>query len=72
MSNKMWGVLVEHARTCVVSGNVYVYYPHNVRSVGIVFNTIHEFSGLISNGQYCAAASLPDNHKVKQLALNTI
>ncbi|MBA0779020.1 hypothetical protein Gotri_003304, partial [Gossypium trilobum] len=64
MSNKMWDVLVEHARTCVPSGKVYVYYPDNWRILGIVFNSIHEFSGLISNGQYCAAGSLSDNHKV--------
>ncbi|TYJ13035.1 hypothetical protein E1A91_A10G023700v1 [Gossypium mustelinum] len=64
MSNKMWDLLVEHARTCDPSGKVYVYYPDNWRIVGVVFNSIHEFSGLIANGQYCAAGSLSDNHKV--------
>ncbi|KAK8501864.1 hypothetical protein V6N13_023352 [Hibiscus sabdariffa] len=64
MSNKMWDILLEHARTCVLSGKLYVYYPDNVRSVGIVFNNIHELSGLIANGQYYAADSLSDNQKV--------
>ncbi|XP_012444516.1 calmodulin-binding protein 60 B [Gossypium raimondii] len=64
MSNKMWDVLVEHAKTCVLSGKLYVYYPDDVRSVGIVFNSIHELSGLIANGQFYAADSLADNQKV--------
>ncbi|MBA0720391.1 hypothetical protein Golax_008013 [Gossypium laxum] len=64
MSNKMWDVLLEHAKTCVLSGKLYVYYPDDVRSVGIVFNSIHELSGLIANGQFYAADSLADNQKV--------
>ncbi|KAE8728631.1 Calmodulin-binding protein 60 B [Hibiscus syriacus] len=64
MSNKMWDVLLEHARTCVLSGKLFVYYPDCVRNVGIVFNNIHELSGLIANGQYYAADSLSDNQKV--------
>ncbi|XP_022724431.1 calmodulin-binding protein 60 B-like isoform X2 [Durio zibethinus] len=65
MSNKMWDVLVEHAKTCVLSGKLYVYFPDDVRSVGIVFNNIYELSGLIAaNGQYYAADSLSDNQKV--------
>ncbi|GMI77578.1 hypothetical protein like AT2G18750 [Hibiscus trionum] len=64
MSNRMWDVLLEHARTCVLSGKLYVYYPDNVRSVGIVFNNIHELSGLIANGQYYAAESLSNDQKV--------
>ncbi|KAK8580705.1 hypothetical protein V6N13_143769 [Hibiscus sabdariffa] len=64
MSNKMWDVLVEHARTCILSGKLYVYYPDDVRSVGIVFNNIYELSGLIANGQFYAADSLADSQKV--------
>ncbi|KAL4280454.1 hypothetical protein GQ457_03G037190 [Hibiscus cannabinus] len=64
MSNKMWDVLVEHARTCILSGKLYVYYPDDVRSVGIVFNNIYELSGLIANGQFYAADSLADNQKL--------
>ncbi|KAK6283717.1 hypothetical protein POUND7_002669 [Theobroma cacao] len=64
MSNKMWDVLVEHAKTCVLSGKLYVYYPDDIRTVGIVFNNIYELSGLIANGEYYAAESLSDNQKV--------
>ncbi|XP_065878748.1 calmodulin-binding protein 60 D-like [Euphorbia lathyris] len=64
MSNKMWEVLVEHAKTCVLSGKLYVYYPDNAKNVGVVFNNIYELSGLIANGQYYSAESLSDNQKV--------
>jgi hypothetical protein len=29
MSNKMWDVAVEHAKTCVLSGKLYVFYADN-------------------------------------------
>ncbi|KAJ0985014.1 hypothetical protein J5N97_003370 [Dioscorea zingiberensis] len=64
MSNKMWEVLVEHAKTCVLSGKHYVYYSDNTRSVGAIFNNIYEFTGLIAGGQYYSAESLTDSQKV--------
>ncbi|KAI4335441.1 hypothetical protein L6164_014085 [Bauhinia variegata] len=64
MSNKMWDALLEHAKTCVLSGKLYVYYPEGTRSVGVVFNHIYELRGLISGEQFCSADSLSDNQKV--------
>jgi hypothetical protein len=64
MSNKMWDVLVEHAKTCVLSGKHYVYYAEDERNVGVVFNNIYEFCGLISSGQYYSADSLSESQKV--------
>ncbi|KAJ6706984.1 hypothetical protein OIU85_027345 [Salix viminalis] len=61
---KMWDVLVEHAKTCVLSGKLYIYYPEDEKNVGVVFNNIYELSGLIANGQYYSADSLSDNQKV--------
>jgi hypothetical protein len=69
MSNKMWDVLVEHAKTCVLSGKLYIYYPEDEKNVGVVFNNIYELSGLIANGQYYSADSLSDNQKVRNLGL---
>ncbi|XP_031392363.1 calmodulin-binding protein 60 B-like isoform X2 [Punica granatum] len=63
MSNKMWDVLVEHAKTCVLSGKLYVYYPEDARNVGVVFNNIYEFTGLIADGQYLSADSLSESQK---------
>ncbi|XP_029128532.1 calmodulin-binding protein 60 D [Cajanus cajan] len=64
MSNKMWDILVEHAKTCVLSGKLYVYHPDDARNVGVVFNNIYELSGLIANDQYYSAESLSENQKV--------
>ncbi|KAL0398662.1 UNVERIFIED_CONTAM: Calmodulin-binding protein 60 B [Sesamum radiatum] len=64
MSNKMWEVLVEHSKTCVLSGKLYVYYPDEPRNVGVVFNDIYVLSGLIAGGQYHSVDSLSESHKV--------
>ncbi|XP_010525739.1 PREDICTED: LOW QUALITY PROTEIN: calmodulin-binding protein 60 C [Tarenaya hassleriana] len=64
MSNRMWDALVEHAKTCAMSGMLYVYYPEESRDIGVVFNNIYELSGLISGKQYFPADSLSDNQKV--------
>uniref|UniRef100_A0A1D1XYJ7 N-acetyl-gamma-glutamyl-phosphate reductase n=1 Tax=Anthurium amnicola TaxID=1678845 RepID=A0A1D1XYJ7_9ARAE len=63
MSNKMWESLVEHAKTCVLSGKLYVYYSDDSRTVGAVFNNIYEFCGLITSGQYYSAECLSDSQK---------
>lgn len=64
MSNKMWDALIEHAKTCVLGGKLYVYYPDDSRDAGVVFNNIYELSGLISGEQYFSADSLSDTQKV--------
>lgn len=64
MSNKMWDVLVEHAKTCILSHKLYVYYSDDVRNVGVVFNHIYELSGLVAGGHYYATDALSDDQKV--------
>ncbi|KAK9055226.1 hypothetical protein SSX86_026308 [Deinandra increscens subsp. villosa] len=64
MSNKMWEALIEHAKTCVMSAKLYVYYPEDNRSVGVVFNNIYELRGLIAGDQYQSADCLSDGQKV--------
>lgn len=64
MSNKMWEALIEHAKTCVLSGKLYVYYSDDSRNVGVVFNNIYELNGLIAGEQYYSADSLSDSQKV--------
>ncbi|WCJ42381.1 Calmodulin-binding protein [Euphorbia peplus] len=64
MSNKMWDALVDHAKTCVLGGKLYVYYPEDSRNVGVVFNNIYELNGLISGEQYYSADSLSNEQKV--------
>ncbi|GAB2211258.1 hypothetical protein Droror1_Dr00016551 [Drosera rotundifolia] len=64
MSNKMWDVLIEHAKTCALGGKLYVYYPNDAQGIGVIFNNIYEFSGLIASEQYHPADSLSDSQKV--------
>lgn len=64
MSNRMWEVLVEHAKTCVLGGKYYIYYSDDTRNVGAIFNNIYEFTGLVAGGQYYTAESLDDNQKI--------
>jgi hypothetical protein len=64
MSNKMWEALLEHAKTCALSGKLYVYYPEETRNVGVVFNNIYELSGLIAGEQYHSADTLSESQKV--------
>ncbi|CAK9169439.1 unnamed protein product, partial [Ilex paraguariensis] len=64
MSNKMWDALIEHSKTCGLSGKLYVYYPDDTRDVGVVFNNIYELCGLIASEQYYSADSLSDSQKI--------
>lgn len=64
MSNKMWETAVDHAKTCVLGGKLYVYYTDDSRNVGVVFNNIYALCGLIAGGQYCPAETLTDTQKV--------
>ncbi|KAJ0668595.1 putative CALMODULIN-BINDING PROTEIN60 [Helianthus annuus] len=64
MSNKMWDVLVEHAKTCILSHKLYVYYSDDVQNVGVVFNNIYELSGLVADGHFYATDALSDNQKI--------
>lgn len=68
MSNKMWDGLIEHAKTCVLSGKLHIYYPDETRTVGVVFNNIYELSGLIASDQYYPADSLSDSQKVCKIS----
>ena len=67
MSNKMWESLVEHAKTCVLSGKHYIYYSNDARSVGAIFNNIYEFTGLIADDQFISTENLTENQRVSIL-----
>lgn len=64
MSNKMWDSLVEHAKTCVLSGKYYIYYSDENRTAGAIFNDLYAFCGLISGEQFYSSESLDDGQKV--------
>ncbi|KAI4335584.1 hypothetical protein L6164_014219 [Bauhinia variegata] len=64
MSNRMWENTVEHAKTCVLGGKLFVYYTDETTSTGIVFNHIYELRGLIADGQFFSLESLTPNHRM--------
>ncbi|XP_062218352.1 calmodulin-binding protein 60 C-like isoform X2 [Phragmites australis] len=64
MSNRMWETLVEHAKTCVLSGKYYIYYSDDSRTVGGIFNNIYAFCGLVSGEQFYSSESLDDSQKI--------
>lgn len=55
---------MEHAKTCVLGGTLYVYYADGTHSTGVVFNHIYELRGLIADGQFLPLESLTHNQKV--------
>ncbi|KAA8550469.1 hypothetical protein F0562_002153 [Nyssa sinensis] len=64
MSNRMWENTVEHAKTCVLGGKLYVYYSDESQSSGAAFNHIYELSGLIADGHFLPLESLNQNQKI--------
>uniref|UniRef100_A0A1J3H8K3 Calmodulin-binding protein 60 E n=1 Tax=Noccaea caerulescens TaxID=107243 RepID=A0A1J3H8K3_NOCCA len=64
MSNRMWENTVEHAKTCVLGGKLYVYYTEQTQATGVVFNHIYEFQGLIANGHFLSLESLNHDQKI--------
>ncbi|CAL0320149.1 unnamed protein product [Lupinus luteus] len=64
MSNRMWENTVEHAKTCVLGGKLFVYYTDETGSTGIVFNNIYELRGLIADGQFFSLDSLTLDQKM--------
>lgn len=64
MSNRMWENTVEHAKTCVLGGKLYVYYTDQTNNTGVVFNHIYELRGLVADGNFHSLESLTDNQKI--------
>ncbi|GLU01380.1 hypothetical protein SLE2022_186910 [Rubroshorea leprosula] len=64
MSNRMWQNTVEHAKTCVLGGKLYVYYTDQTNNTGVVFNHIYELRGLVADGQFHSLESLTDSQKI--------
>ncbi|XP_024005571.1 calmodulin-binding protein 60 F isoform X2 [Eutrema salsugineum] len=64
MSNRMWENTLEHAKTCVLGGKLYVYYTEQTHNTGVVFNHIYEFRGLTVNGHFLSLESLNHDQKI--------
>lgn len=55
---------MEHAKTCVLGGKLFVYYTDETNTAGIVFDHIYQLRGLIADGQFFSLESLTPNQKV--------
>ncbi|XP_075505022.1 calmodulin-binding protein 60 A-like isoform X1 [Primulina tabacum] len=64
MPPKMWDVMVEHARTCVLDKKLYLYdASQSQQQNGVVFNLVGQVMGTFSNGQYISADNLSESEK---------
>lgn len=64
MSNRMWENTVEHAKTCVMGGKVYIYYTDVNHNTGVVFNDIYELIGFLTDGQFFSLENLTNKQKI--------
>jgi hypothetical protein len=69
MSNRMWDSTVEHAKTCILSGKLHVYYADDKQNIGVIFNNIFQLMGLIADGSYMSVDSLSESEKVGRAPL---
>jgi hypothetical protein len=60
----MWDSTVEHAKTCILSGKLHVYYADDKQNIGVIFNNIFQLMGLIADGSYMSVDSLSESEKV--------
>ncbi|MQM10141.1 hypothetical protein Taro_043032 [Colocasia esculenta] len=63
MSAKMWEITVEHARTCILSNQMYVYFPGAQQKTGVIFNIVGEAMGILSDRRYISLGELSDAQK---------
>jgi hypothetical protein len=64
----MWDSTVEHAKTCILSGKLHVYYADDKQNIGVIFNNIFQLMGLIADGSYMSVDSLSESEKVGRAA----
>ncbi|KAG0465274.1 hypothetical protein HPP92_019438 [Vanilla planifolia] len=65
MSSKMWEITVEHARTCILTNQMHLYYPEGQQKTGVVFNVVGEVMGVLTNHQFISINDLSDAQKVE-------
>nr|CAD1839518.1 unnamed protein product [Ananas comosus var. bracteatus] len=64
MSAKMWEATVEHARTCVLTEQLHIYYhPDGENKAGVVFNVVGEVMGLVCDQRFLPIRDLEDKEK---------
>lgn len=67
MSTKMWDVVVDHAKSCKIGGQMYVYYRNPDRTMGVLFNVVGELLSVLLKGRLVALDELTDTLKAFSL-----
>ncbi|CAN6477738.1 unnamed protein product [Victoria cruziana] len=60
MSMKMWETVVEHAKSCKIGGQMYVYYCNSDRTAGVLFNAVGELRWVLLKGRLVPFDDLTD------------
>ncbi|KAL5723574.1 hypothetical protein ACHQM5_006958 [Ranunculus cassubicifolius] len=66
MSAKMWEVTVDHARTCILDNQKFLYYPATTteHKTGVVFDVVCQTLGIISEGRFIPMDKLSETERV--------
>ena len=65
MHDKIWDVIVDHARTCEIDNRAYFYYPPISQQVtSVVFNVVGQLMGLRLEQQFVSVDKLSETQKV--------
>lgn len=58
---KIWEEITDHAKTCLIGEEVYMYTDRNLQQKsGVVFNVIGQVKGLLKESQYLPMNRLSD------------
>lgn len=64
VGSKRWEEVTDHAKKCVIDGEVYTYTdPNSQQKCGVVFDVIGQVKGLIKEFQYFPMHVLPDDEQ---------
>ncbi|PSS07816.1 Calmodulin-binding protein 60 A like [Actinidia chinensis var. chinensis] len=64
MHDKIWDVIVDHARTCEIDNRAYFYYPPISQQVtSVVFNVVGQLMGLRLEQQFVSVDKLSETQK---------
>ncbi|XP_077237845.1 calmodulin binding protein-like protein isoform X2 [Tasmannia lanceolata] len=65
MSAKMWDMTVDHARTCTLNSQMYVYSANAQQRLGVIFNVVGQVMGLLMEQQYVPIKELSETQKTE-------
>ncbi|KAF1002897.1 calmodulin-binding protein 60 A-like [Apium graveolens] len=64
VSSKIWEEITDHAKTCLIDEEVYMYIDHNSQQKsGVVFDVIGQVKGLLKGSQYLPMDMLSDTEQ---------